>query len=100
MGRTNDTVPPPESAIFIANKWDILEQQAPEELDSFQRRVVHGIQSRWSGFKPRQLIPMNSKRAAQAQEFGYMTEDMKKFSQIMESMLPVGMHYMLEKILR
>ena len=94
--------PPPQSALFLLNKWDILAQEIRSEDDrqEFITRTVEGIQSRWPGFKRQQLLTMNSKLAGIAQGIGWTTDDMKKFIEAMKSMLPKGMHYMMKKWLR
>ena len=100
--RGTKEAPPPESALFVANKWDILMQQQPSERErqEFLKRSVMGIQSRWPGFKQQQLFPMNSRLAGKAQSIGWTTVDMKNFTEAMKSMLPKGMHYMMKKSLR
>ena len=100
--RGTKEAPPPESALFVANKWDILMQQeaSDTERQDFITKTVKGIQTRWPGFKRQQLITMNSRLAGQAQSIGWTTDDMKNFIEAMKAMLPKGIHYMMKKSLR
>ena len=96
-----EDAPSPESALFIANKWDVMQQTASEDQrQEFITRSVKGIQSQWPGFKRHQLLTMNSKLAGKAQDIGWITDDMKNFTEAMKSKLARGVHFMMNKSLR
>lgn len=89
-------VPPPDAAIFVINKWDILcTQQKPDEREKFLNLMRHEIASRWPGFKDRQLITMDSRLAAQMREQGVTTSDLQQLCNAISNVLPVGMDYMV-----
>jgi receptor-interacting serine/threonine-protein kinase 5 len=86
---------PPETAVFIANKWDQLENST----DEFMTRTSGLIREKWPGFQSQQLLTMNSKLAASAQSIGLTTADMENVIIAMKSMLSAGMHHKLSKVL-
>lgn len=90
------------SALFVVNKWDMLiQQQNEEEQEEFLTKVAYNISRRWPGFnREQQLVTMNSRLAAQAQELGTASEDMQKLCSRIADMLPVGMDNMLLKCIR
>ena len=92
--------PPPGSALFVANKWDMVEEKSDGEPEKFIDRLVNLLMQNWPGFKRRQLLKMNSKLAAKAQSIGWTTDEMQAFLGAMESMLHGSMHHMMNKWLR
>jgi hypothetical protein len=93
--------PPPDSALFVISKWDIVCQQLSEQQrQEFLDKVAINIAVRWHGFKPHQIITMNSKLAAQARELGTSTNDIKNLCRGVTEILPQGMDNMLLKALR
>lgn len=95
--KATKSLPPPGSALFIVNKWDLLVQQvSAAEQKQFLRRIGQCLASRWPGFDAsKQLLTMNAKLAAEVQELGSSTEDMRKLCDGIMTILPSGMDYML-----
>lgn len=101
VAKGTQTSPPPDSALFVVNKWDLVSQQlSEEERKEFLHKVATNIAARWSGFKSHQIVTMNSKLAAQAQQLGTSTKDVKKLCSGITGILPRGMDNMLLKALR
>ena len=94
-------IPAADSAIFVANKWDLLEQQQSEiERQNYLRLLAQGLQSRWSGFRQHQLLTLNAKLACTAQQLGESTNDMRRLCTAIKKALPYGMDNMILKSLR
>lgn len=97
----NKQLPPPDSAVFVINKWDILCQQQNEgQRENFLSRTRQEIAKRWPGFKDRQLITMNSRLAARMREMGETTDDLQNLCDAITAVLPVGMDYLVVRALR
>lgn len=100
VARGTQMSPPPDSALFVISKWDIVCQQLSEQQrQEFLDKVAINIAVRWHGFKPHQIITMNSKLAAQARELGTSTNDIKNLCRGVTEILPQGMDNMLLKAL-
>jgi hypothetical protein len=85
-------VPAADSAIFIANKWDLLVQQLSEkDRQTYLHLLSQGLQSRWNGFQRRQLLTLNAKLACTAQQLGESTDDMRRLCIAIKKALPYGM---------
>ena len=95
-------LPPPGSALFVVNKWDLLVQQVSvAEQNQFLHRMGQCLASRWPGFDPsKQLLTMNAKLAAKVQELGSSMDDMHTLCDGIMSILPSGMDYMLLRGMR
>lgn len=95
--KATNSLPPPGSALFVVNKWDLLVQQlSTAEQQQFLHRMGQCLAARWPGFDAsKQLLTMNAKLAAQAQELGSTTDDVQKLCDGVVSILPSGVHYML-----
>jgi predicted GTPase len=97
----NKQLPPPDAAIFVVNKWDILcQQQNAEEQEEFLNKTRKEIATRWPGFKERQLITMNARLAASLSEKGGTTDDLQKLYDAITRVLPIGMDYMVVRALK
>ncbi len=93
--------PVPGSALFVANKWDKLQEEEEIRKGAIKKYldiVEERLSKRWRGFDRRQqLVTLNSRIAARVQELGETTEDMKEACDKMLSMLSKGMVNMLRK---
>ena len=97
----NKQLPPPDAAIFVINKWDILcQQQDSAQQENFLNLMRREIASRWPGFKERQLITMNARLAARMREMGETTDDLQKLCDAITRVLPIGMDYMVVRALK
>ena len=94
--------PPAGCAIFVVNKWDlVVQQQSDSEQTDFLRRVAQCLEQRWPGFDAgQQLVTMNAKIAAQAQELGHITPDIEKLCDKIRQTLPAAVEHLLLKPLR
>jgi energy-coupling factor transporter ATP-binding protein EcfA2 len=91
--------PPAGCAIFVVNKWDLVVQQLSDsEQTEFLQRLAQCIEQRWPGFDAdQQLVTMNAKIAAQAQELGHITVDIQKLCDKIQQILPSAVEHLLLK---
>eukprot|EP00118_Oscarella_pearsei_P018486 m.189565 g.189565 ORF g.189565 m.189565 type:complete len:1003 (+) comp39414_c0_seq4:45-3053(+) len=109
MAQGTKTYLPADSALFVVNKWDLfteedLEQDEEEKEEEevgkeYLQKLYHELGLRWKGFKPCQVIKMNSKLAGLVQEHGGMTKDMTVFCERLRNLLPRGMKNLILKAL-
>eukprot|EP00118_Oscarella_pearsei_P014931 m.130843 g.130843 ORF g.130843 m.130843 type:complete len:1041 (+) comp38038_c0_seq20:318-3440(+) len=99
IAKSTQLPPPPDSALFVLNKWDVFTQQQrkKEQQEEFKTKIGRKISGQWRGFRPRQLIPMDAKLAETVRRLGEDTEEMKNLCNGIERILPKGMDNMLLK---
>ena len=85
---------PPGAALFVINKWDVLDRQARE---NYLTQIFHVIARRWDGLKFSQLVKMDAQMAAKTQQLGVSTEDMEVLCDGIKSILPEGINNILLK---
>eukprot|EP00118_Oscarella_pearsei_P022027 m.251114 g.251114 ORF g.251114 m.251114 type:complete len:1013 (+) comp40332_c0_seq8:194-3232(+) len=105
MARGMKTSPAADSALFVLNKWDQFTEkwgrkEAEKAEQEYLKRLHFELGRRWRGFKPYQVIKMNSKLAGLAQELGVLTNDMENLCEGIANVLPRGMNNMILKALK
>jgi hypothetical protein len=118
--------PAVESVLFVANKWDQIEEKVEEEFpedktdptddctdhdpseehsdpdpaEEFLQVLKKGLRNRWKGFRSDHLVTLNSKLAGRLQDLGETTDDMKVLCGKIPTLVAGGMNNILRKALR
>ncbi|XP_078592476.1 uncharacterized protein LOC144871210 isoform X2 [Branchiostoma floridae x Branchiostoma japonicum] len=88
--RKQDKLQPlnPASAIFVCNRWDIVEKHGPAEADKVKQDIIRKLRACWPGFRPHQVFFMNTERAARDLRAGYVADDLAKLIEGIEELIP------------
>ncbi|XP_078592474.1 uncharacterized protein LOC144871209 isoform X2 [Branchiostoma floridae x Branchiostoma japonicum] len=88
--RKQDKLQPlnPASAIFVCNRWDIVEKHGPAEANKVKQDIIRKLHTCWPGLQDHQVVFMNTKGAAKDLHDGYVTEDLKRLIKGIEDLIP------------
>ncbi|XP_066279068.1 uncharacterized protein [Branchiostoma lanceolatum] len=78
----------PASAIFVCNRWDIVERHGAEEADKVKQDIIRKLRACWSGLQDHQVFFMNTERAARDLEAGYVADDLAILIKGIEDLIP------------
>ncbi|KAI8483286.1 hypothetical protein Bbelb_390270 [Branchiostoma belcheri] len=78
----------PASAIFVCNRWDLVESHGAEEADKVKKDIIRKLRACWSGLQDHQVFFMNTRRAAQDRDAGYLSEDLESLIKGIENLIP------------
>lgn len=94
MFKATKCPPSPGAALFVINKWDILDRQVKK---NYKEQVFQRISTQWDGLKLSQLVEMDAQMAAKTQALGTSTDDMKNLCKGIQSIIPEGVNSLLLK---
>eukprot|EP00118_Oscarella_pearsei_P019654 m.210035 g.210035 ORF g.210035 m.210035 type:complete len:831 (+) comp39740_c0_seq3:1207-3699(+) len=95
-----ETCPAPGAALFVLNKWDLLENKCGDELkNEYEAKAASEIGKCWANFNPeRQLFKLNSKTAYFCLRLGFLPDDMKAVcTGLAKTTIPCGMNALFLK---
>eukprot|EP00058_Branchiostoma_floridae_P024616 XP_002610106.1 hypothetical protein BRAFLDRAFT_89859 [Branchiostoma floridae] len=78
----------PASAIFVCNRWDIVESHGPAEADKVKQDIIRKLRACWPGLQDHQVFFMNTERAARDLRAGYVADDLKSLIKGIEDLIP------------
>ncbi|CAH1263055.1 MAP3K13 [Branchiostoma lanceolatum] len=78
----------PASAIFVCNRWDIVERHGAEEAQNVKQDIIRKLRACWSGFQDHQVFFMNTEHAARDLEAGYVADDLARLAEGIEELIP------------
>ena len=88
----------PESAIFVLNKWDMVDEKAKLEQLGI---VTKCLEERWPMIRPYQVLPLNSKQAEIFLYYaGTSTPDLEEVFKSITKILPGSLNNIIMKSLR
>ncbi|CAH1263056.1 TEC [Branchiostoma lanceolatum] len=86
--RKQDKFINPASAIFVCNRWDLVESHGPAEADKVKMDIIRKLRACWSGLQDHQVFFMNTERAARDLEAGYVADDLARLIKGIEDLIP------------
>lgn len=82
----------PKCAIFVCNRWDLVEKEAAEEEDRVKQKIEETLAKCWPGIETSQIFYMSTLKAWNTLDAtGYVTDDLANLLDGLQRLAPVGL---------
>lgn len=90
--RTTNRIPSPGSALFVANKWDLVKlyQKSRSEQEQIRKELLTMLTKEWPGFQEHQLITMSCTESASGLKTGCVNSEMSQLCSGIKKALAQG----------